>query len=43
MESIDEINTNIAITKKEIADIKIKIDDLGLFLLTVLFKNQKFH
>ena len=29
MDSIDNVNTEITITKKEIADIKIKIDDLG--------------
>ena len=29
MESIDNVNTEIKITKKEIADIKIEIDDLG--------------
>ena len=29
MESIDSVNTEIKITKKEIADIKIEIDDLS--------------
>ena len=29
MESIDSVNTKIAITEKEIADIKIEIDDLS--------------